>query len=45
MDKSGTWMGWQAGKAWVYRASGHFKDATGKRDDGDIGAKYLSPLY
>ena len=41
MDKSGaTWMGWQAGMAWVYRASGHFKDATGKRDDGDIGAKY-----
>eukprot|EP00039_Didymoeca_costata_P032679 m.38843 g.38843 ORF g.38843 m.38843 type:complete len:1028 (+) comp9481_c0_seq1:155-3238(+) len=30
IDMSGkTWMGWQAGKAWVYRHSGLFKTANG----------------
>jgi hypothetical protein len=36
IDVSGkTWMGWQKGKAWVYRGdNGYFKYADGKQDQG-----------
>ena len=35
LDVSGfTWMGWQPGKAFVYRASGLFKAANGSTDQG-----------